>query len=676
MRSAAACLGDFVGLTPVTFANLSTNIESACLAPSGTLVALGMRDQTIRLLDPRTGEQVASLTYTNGIVSGLCFDAAGDHLYAVTGPTSTNRLLPTPNRHIDVWSRNTEGNWSEVENLTVVGATRGLFSTDGGVFDVILEVRPFKSGLGEGFSARFRLFNLATKAFVDGYEVAENPCKGVDFSVSGNGRLLGITSRDDDARDPSVLVNLYEWGTRGSPKQLRWPADADWSLSYDGKYVSMFSEQGAAIYSVPSLERAARFKEGSARASLTICAGKLALARRQQNRVRLWDLAKEEDMAMLDEPDDAKPGCFSPDGNSLLTLGSHHARLYRLRTPEKLDLQPHTAPVPGVAFSLDGLHLASVGKDHSVRVYDALTGKILWTTNDLPGQGQCLAFSPDGLWLAVGIWDSYLVWIRAAQTGQRLIELGLNSVRDPGVSPTQETLSGGRTFSVQFSPDGHYLAVAGWATNGVRIYSIKRAEAGERSGGLEVKLLNSAQGGTGLVFAPDSQSLAFSSWSGFEVNDQQLYFWEFRGSAQPRRVGTRVPGNVESCSFTPDSRYLLAIDDDGAVVTLDATTGQPISAFTTWKDEPSQPVIGTRFLSLSPNGSRLAVSSASRIGVEIRDPKSGRVVYSLPEEASTVYWLAWSPDSQRLAVSRDNGNIAIWDLETVDQILAELGLSH
>jgi hypothetical protein len=47
----------------------------------------------------------------------------------------------------------------------------------------------------------------------------------------------------------------------------------------------------------------------------------------------------------------------------------------------------------------------------------------------------------------------------------------------------------------------------------------------------------------------------------------------------------------------------------------------------------------------------------------------------LPAEAGDVWWLAWSPDNRRLALSRNNGNIAIWNLEKMDQILAQLGLN-
>ena len=78
---------------------------------------------------------------------------------------------------------------------------------------------------------------------------------------------------------------------------------------------------------------------------------------------------------------------------------------------------------------------------------------------------------------------------------------------------------------------------------------------------------------------------------------------------------------------------------------------------------------------LSPDGSRLAVSSESERGLDIWDLKTGTRLYSLPEEAGTVYWLAWSSDSRRVAIARDNGKIAIWDLNTVGQILARLELN-
>ena len=51
------------------------------------------------------------------------------------------------------------------------------------------------------------------------------------------------------------------------------------------------------------------------------------------------------------------------------------------------------------------------------------------------------------------------------------------------------------------------------------------------------------------------------------------------------------------------------------------------------------------------------------------------MLYSLPEEGGTVYWLAWMADSRRVAIARDYGKIALWDLDTIGQILARLELN-
>ncbi|HTL59070.1 MAG TPA: WD40 repeat domain-containing serine/threonine protein kinase [Candidatus Limnocylindrales bacterium] len=674
-QEAVACLGDFVGLLPTTFAEFSTNIEFACMAPSGKLAAFALSDRTIHLRETQTGKEAARLAYSNEKLWALCFNYAGDHLYAVTGPLSTNRTPTRADCDVNVWPRDTNGNWGNPMSRTVPCATKGLFSTDEGVYDVILEAERFESLPENSPMARFRLFNLTTNGFVPDYEVTGRLRGKPDSWVSGDGKLLAVDWGERSNPDGSFFLTFYEWGESTNLNRLQLPAEAEVSLSGDGKYVFVSRVQDGAIYSVPGLERIAQFKEIFGPDTFIICAGKLAFSRAQQNRVRLWHLAKGEDIAMLDEPEGGKPSSFTPSGSALLTTGSRQARLYRLSTPEKVELPSHSASVPGVAFSPDGLRLASAAKDHSVRLSDAMTGRVLWETNDLPGQGQCLGFSPDGKWLAVGTWDRYVVWILDAQTGKRLLELASST---PGLSVPRTEVAGSREriVSVQFSPDGHYLAVAG-VPYAVRIYTIQRHETGQPSVGQEPRSFNVAQcGGTGLVFSPNSHSVAFSRASNLHDEvDEYLYLWDFLGSAEPRRARLWVSGGVESCNFTPDGRHLIAIDNNGSVVTLDVTTAEPISSFPAWKPQPGQPAVTTQFIALSPDGSKLAVSSGSRLGVDIRDPQTGRVFYSLPEEARTVLWLAWSPDNQRLAVSRDAGDIAIWDLAAINKVLARLGLN-
>jgi hypothetical protein len=60
--------------------------------------------------------------------------------------------------------------------------------------------------------------------------------------------------------------------------------------------------------------------------------------------------------------------------------------------------------------------------------------------------------------------------------------------------------------------------------------------------------------------------------------------------------------------------------------------------------------------------------------VDIHDFATGELRYTLPDREGTVYWLAWQPKEPRLAIARDNGDIALWDLAKIDRQLEELGL--
>ena len=64
----------------------------------------------------------------------------------------------------------------------------------------------------------------------------------------------------------------------------------------------------------------------------------------------------------------------------------------------------------------------------------------------------------------------------------------------------------------------------------------------------------------------------------------------------------------------------------------------------------------------------------SGLGVDLRDPATGKLLCTLPDEPGSIWWLAWSPDSQRLAVSRANGDITIWNLNEVEAQLLRLEL--
>jgi len=180
------------------------------------------------------------------------------------------------------------------------------------------------------------------------------------------------------------------------------------------------------------------------------------------------------------------------------------------------------------------------------------------------------------------------------------------------------------------------------------------------------------QQGKSLIFAADGRQLSFVVPTSYETGD--LYVWDVNGASAPRLLASQIDENVQMGSFSPDGRHLLVVDTNRSVVTLDAATGNHVGSFPTIGR--AQEWSRTMKVCLSPDGTKLAFSSPSNLGVDTWDPKTGRLLFSLPEEHGTVYWLAWSPDSQRLAVSRSNGDIAIWNLPEIERVLAGLGLGQ
>jgi serine/threonine protein kinase/WD40 repeat protein len=680
-REAVASMGDFIGLTPVTLTNFSTNIISASMDATGNLVAFRMMDRSIELRQMTSGRELARLSPTNGRLMGFCLNSPGDRLFAwYWRPSATG--IETPNR-VQILSPDANGLWQETEKREPPEIMTGFVRTAKGTFAVI--VTPVNKGPdwhrtvdwrlnGEGSSGwgvellphdrtnrepictKIRLLDPHTSAFVPGFEVtnAVPPNGFMRFRLSLDGRTLAVETCDSFSNTTWFAETIYNWENGKVICELPRTLGEVLSVSPDGTCIACLSSNSeTTAYTVPNLQPIGQFRVGADFYEPCFSRNTLALRQLPQNRIRLWNVLAKEDVAVLDEPDEATPAAFTADGNCLLTHGVRHARLYRRNAPEKLDLPAQGAPALCVAFSPDGRCLAAVDANRVLQVSDALTGQILWETNDLLGVGFCLDYSPDGRWLATSGSANGVVSIRDAQTGRRLLEVGTNGGR-------------GGTGSVQFSPNGQYLAT-GRGPTGLKIWTIQ-----DTNGGPEATLFKSWERGASVVFAPNSRSLAFTA---VFTNNQVIahYVWDFLGSAEPRPVNFWHAGGKEDKSFTLDSRHLIAWGDRGAIVTADATSGERFSCF--WTDDPrGQLLQGGLLLRLSPDGSKLAVSTVSHLGVNILDPKTGRLLCPLPEETGPVQWLAWSPDSRRLAISRGSGNIAIWNLDGVEHILAQLGL--
>lgn len=286
------------------------------------------------------------------------------------------------------------------------------------------------------------------------------------------------------------------------------------------------------------------------------------------------------------------------------------------------EMRGHNGPVTAVAFSLDGLSVATTGEDARLKIWNAPDGTLKRTIELDDGAASSLALSGSRALTShrggeVVLWD----WQKAEKLGTyKRNEAGIWSVAFAGRPD-------------RFATSSHDWKVTLW-------------DAATTSGPLQVLDAheNAAQA---VAYANTPKGPLLASGSA----DKTVKLWNL-DTLDKLRTYRGHKDFVTALTFSPDGKQLASASLDGNIRIWSTSSSRLLRRLYGHRGR----VTGLAF---SPDGATLA-SSAADGQLRIWDVSRGRTLRTITGQTGSLNSVAFSPDGDRLVAAGEDGVVRIW----------------
>ncbi len=602
-------------------------IYAVAFSSDGRWLATGSRDNTARIWDCITGQEVARMTHES-TVQAIAFSPDGHWL--ATG---------SRDNMVRVWEVETGADEAQLMHRGMVMAV--AFSPDG-------------QWLATGSADNtVRIWEVETWQEIDRLAHGGNV---LTLAFSPDGNLLATGSADNTAR----VWNATTWQEMASVTHDHFVESV--VFSPNGQWLATESQGAAWMWDVTSGHKIVKItNEDRVEAMAFSPDGNRLVTGNWDNTARVWDTDTWQEIAQLEHRLIVNTVAFSPDGRWLVTASlDNTARVWDTITWQEVARMPHKLVVDAAIFNPNGRWIATTSGDHTVQIWDLETSQIIPRMAHEDDVGA-IAFSPDGQWLATGGWDGTArVWNPATKEevarivhegwvdtlvfssdGQWLATMGWDDVvlvwdmfnRQEAARIAHK--DDGDVLGLVFSSDGRWLATKGqdsiWVWDTATWQEVKQIAGGQEA-----------------IFSPDGRWLATSG----EGNTTRV--WDTTVWQEMKQIA-----GGQGAIFSPDGRWLATGGEDNTARVWDTTTWQELAQMVHEGDDD------VSVWAHSLDGQWLATRGQGSI--RVWDTATWQKLAQITQEES-IWARSISPDGRWLAARIAGADVYVWDMTTGQEV--------